>query len=94
MIKGCEKKLILVPCGEASPFETAYFILRKDAEELCGGGDNIIKEADRIIARHSYSRKKKRRFYGWRKALTIFFCFSAGAIFGVIGAIIALLSRG
>ena len=93
MIKGCEKKLILVPCGEASPFETAYFILRKDSERLCGGGDNIIKEADRIIAEHSYSRKKKRRFFSLRKGLTVFFCFSAGFIFGCAAAIIAMLSR-
>lgn len=93
MIKGCEKKLILVPCGEASPFETAYFILRKDSEDICGGGDNILKEADRIIAERSYSRKKKRRFFAFRKGLTIFFCFATGFVFGIAAAFIALFCR-
>ena len=93
MIKGCEKKLILVPCGEASPFETAYFILRKDSEDICGGGDNILKEADRIIAERSYSRVKKRRSFAFRKALTGFFCFSAGFLFGSAVACIILAFR-
>ena len=93
MIKGCEKKLILIPCGESSPFETAYFILRKDSEDVCGGGNNILKEADRIIAERSYSRKKKRKFFAFRKGLTVFFCFSAGFVLGIAASFIALLFR-
>ena len=93
MIKGCEKKLILIPCGESSPFETAYFILRKDSEDVCGGGNNILKEADRIIAERSYSRKKKRRFFAFRKGLTVFFCLSVGFVLGIAASFIALLFR-
>lgn len=50
MIKGCQKKIIIIEGGESSPFETAFFVLRKNTGDCCAGGDDILREADRIIS--------------------------------------------
>lgn len=59
MIKGCQKKIIFIQGGESSPFENAYFILRKDSEECCNGGDDILREANRIISESMPNGKRK-----------------------------------
>ena len=63
MIKGCQKKIIFIQGSENSPFETAYFVLKKDSEDCCHGGDDIIKEANRIISESlpDVKRKNKKR---------------------------------
>lgn len=65
MIKGCQKKIIFVQGGESSPFENAYFILRKENDDIAGS-DNILREADRIISESVVGIKKK---YHRRKKL-------------------------
>lgn len=61
MIKGCEKKIIFIQGGESSPFENAYFILRKESEKCCNGGDDILREANRIINESIPNLKNKSR---------------------------------
>ena len=61
MIKGCEKKIIFILGGESSPFENAYFILRRESEKCCGGGDDILREANRIINESIPDLKNKSR---------------------------------
>ncbi len=48
MIKGCEKKILFIEGNENSPFETAYFVLKKDSDSG-SGGDDIVRAADLII---------------------------------------------
>ena len=48
MIKGCQKKIIFVQGGESSPFESAFFLMRRDIPD--GGSGDVLREADRIIS--------------------------------------------
>ena len=61
MIKGCEKKIIFIQGGESSPFENAYFVLRRESEKCCNGGDDILREANRIITESIPDLKNKAR---------------------------------
>ncbi len=83
MIKGCQKKIIVVEGSEKSPFETAFFLLRRDIDPGSLGGENIMREADRIISRGlpAVRRRSRRR----ERFLKIFFpvlCFFTGLLLG------------
>ena len=93
MIKGCQKKIIFIQGSENSPFETAYFVLKKDSEDCCQGGDDIIKEADRIICESlpDVKRKHKKRAK-LKQTLYRIILFATGVLFGCgAGAGIVLL---
>ena len=45
MIRGAQKKMIVVKTGDSRLFEEAYFVLRREYE---GGGD-MVAEANRLI---------------------------------------------
>ena len=49
MFKGTQKKIIVMQGTGSSMFETAYFILKKDAERSRFGEKDMISEANRII---------------------------------------------
>lgn len=61
MIKGCQRKIILVEGSESSVFETAYFVLRKGAETQKKSHSDIMKEANRIIERRLPSNMQRIR---------------------------------
>lgn len=83
MIKGCQKKIIFIQGGESSPFETAYFVLKKDSENCCHGGDDILKEADRIIAERLPDVKKKHnRRAKFKQMLYRLMLFTTGLLLG------------
>ena len=46
MLKGAQKKMIVVKTADSRLFEEAYFVVRNDA--LCSGGD-MVCEANKII---------------------------------------------
>ena len=83
MIRGCERKIILVQGTESSLFETAYFVLRKDAESRERSHSDIMKEANRIIERRlpaSLSRVRRRERILKRLKYCAFFL--VGALLG------------
>ena len=83
MIKGCQRKIILVQGAESSLFETAYFVLRKSAESKETSHSDIMKEANRIIERGLPSNLSRvRRRERIRKRLKFSAFFFAGAAFG------------
>ena len=89
MIKGCQRKIILVEGAESSLFETAYFVLRKGAETQEKSHSDIMKEANRIIEGRLPSdmhriRRRERIF----KRLKYCAFFFGGAISG--GGAVAL----
>ena len=92
MIKGCEKKIIFIQGGESSPFENAYFVLRKDSEKCCNGGDDILREANRIIneripsGKIKSSRKK-------RKLKSIVLSVASLAVGMLCGSLLSFLIR-
>ena len=90
MIRGCQKKILFVEGNENSPFETAYFVLRKDAESGASGEDDIVRAADMIINERlpEENRKQKKR-----ERLKRIFLFLLSAVCGSVigGGAVALL---
>ncbi len=90
MIKGCQKKIIVVEGSERSPFETAFFLLRRDIDPASLGGENILREADRIISRGlpAVRRRSRRR----ERFIKVFFpisCFFGGLLLGFCLCLVA-----
>ena len=93
MIKGCEKKMIVVDGGESSPFESAYFVLKRDSE-VCGGGGDILREADRIIAESMPGgRVRARKREKIKRVLISSAAFLLGGFIGCGISLIAALIR-
>jgi len=83
MIKACQKKILYVEGTESCVFESAYFVLRENSEDLCIGGEDILKEADRIInERLPGVKRKKRRLDKIKKALLVSASVLSGALAG------------
>ncbi len=84
MIKGAQKRMIVVKTGDSAVFEEVYFVMRREssAERL-----DMLAEANRIIESCGGNRKrgksKKLRAIFW--SLGIFLC--GGAVGGFISAI-------
>ncbi len=91
MIKGSQRQIILINGGESSYFESAYFVLRKDAEKKGAGHGDMIREANRIIERSlpqsaaRIKRREKAKGFLCRAAI-----FAGGAVFG--GGVFSLFS--
>ena len=83
MIKGCQRKIILLNGSESSLFESAYFVLKKNAESGKASHTDMVREANRIIERSlpenilRINRRKKARSILCGAA--VFLC---GALFG------------
>ena len=87
MIKGAQKKMIVVKTGDSRLFEEAYFVLRRDADERNG---DMVAEADRIISLCGGKRGKRRRVSSseWLFAAVGFLC--GGMNVGIIAWILAI----
>ena len=59
MLKGYQRRLIMMPTKSSPLFETAYFILRKETEEHAPGPNEMLCEATRILEEHSLTVKKR-----------------------------------
>ena len=57
MIKGAQKRMIVLKTADSAVFEEAYFVLRR--ENNCGEGD-MVTEANRIIESSGGKNKEKR----------------------------------
>ena len=71
MIRGAQKKMIVIRTHDSRVFEEAYFVMRRDGD-LGTEESDMMDEADRIIRRslagHRESlsdRSPKRRLRGW-----------------------------
>ncbi len=47
MLKGAQKKMYVVKLGQESPFEEAYFVLKRECDAV--PGRDMVSEAARII---------------------------------------------
>ena len=87
MIKGAQKKMIVVKTAESDVFEEVYFVLRR--ESLAQEGD-MVREASRIIESHGV--KKRSRWAGKIGYLILnAVLFLAGALCGGGVAMLAVL---
>ena len=84
MIKGAQKRMIVVKTGDSAVFEEVYFVMRREssAERL-----DMLSEANRIIENCGCSKKRAPR--GRAKSLFlsigIFFC---GTVVGGAAAVL------
>ena len=85
MIKGAQRKMIVMKTSDSAFFEEAYFVLRKENRDF---DDDMVKEANKIIDEGGIRRKpKKRKLFGeWIFAAVGFLC---GALLG--GGVVALI---
>lgn len=59
MLKGYQRRLIMMPTKGSSLFESAYFILRKDTELRTPTQNEMLCEATRILEENALPRKRK-----------------------------------
>lgn len=85
MIRGAQKRMIVMKTAESEMFEEAYFVLRRDCNR---GGDDIVDEANRIIEKCDTKRSgsKGKRFLGILYTVGLFL---GGSVFG--GGLVALI---
>ena len=87
MIKGAQKRMIVVKTTDSTLFEEAYFVVRHDAasERM-----DMLAEADRIIAGCGARGRKERKWYAQMKIWLISAATFVGG--GLIGAAIAVIA--
>ena len=59
ILKGCQRKLIMMPTKSSSLFETAYFILRDTAEKREPTQNEMLCEATRILEENALTGKSR-----------------------------------
>ena len=90
VLKGAQKKMIVVKTGSSELFEEAYFVLK--ASEVRGESD-MLTEANRIIEEcGAYTQKNKKRA-GKRPSLRLFdlLIFAVGSALGALCACLFIL---
>ena len=89
MIKGVQRKMIVVKTDNSNVFESAYFILRSDSDKSKSGALDMLSEATRIVNESDESKKtkkeKKKRF----GRFAAFCIFLLGVIFGIASSFLA-----
>ena len=88
MLKGAQKRMIVVKTTESKIFEEAYFVMRR---EYSGMEGDMVAEANRIIEGYEEKREKKRRrgLKEWVIATALF--LGGSALGGTVMAIVAFL---
>lgn len=49
MLRGAEKRMIVVRTRDSRMFEEAYFVVRPEADREIGDGSDMLREANRIL---------------------------------------------
>ena len=92
MIKGCQRKMIMVKGDEESPFEMAYFVLKSDPRSSEIGESDILAEANKIVEAKTLSeggvKVRKTKKEAAEKTKKIAIPFAAGA---AVGSAVGLL---
>ena len=86
MLKGAQKKMIVVKTADSKLFEEAYFVIRKDT--LCTCND-MVGEANKII--DSCSAKKEKNRVRVSLPLVSVGAFMGGSVFGGALALLVVL---
>ena len=82
MLKGCQREMIMLQTGESTLFESAWFVLRREA--VSAKGEDMLAEAHRLIGAEE-RRYPKRGKRAW------IFPFLWGCFLGVAGACLLTL---
>ena len=84
MLKGINKNVIVVKGDKNSRFEAVYMVMKKDAAR----GDDILKEADRIISQSNVAEKTSKKLPRW--FVFLLGILGGGGAVGVVSIILAL----
>ncbi len=57
MLKGVQRKLIMLQLRESDLFETAYFVLKENEENRTHDPSEMLHEANRILEENSHNGK-------------------------------------
>ena len=61
VVRGTQRKMVVVKAQDSELFEEAYFILRKDlGHKQSASEDSMVLEANRIINKSVFSRERDR----------------------------------
>ena len=85
MLKGAQKRMIVVKTSDSEIFEEAYFVMKGGVER---SKPDMVFEANRIIEGCSERRKEKRRES--QICVIPLLCFMIGTLFG--GGAVALIA--
>lgn len=90
MLRGIQRKMIIVKTDRSNVFETAYFVLRSELERGDADANDLLAEANRIVSENGTRkpRTEKRRRYG---RFAAFCLFMLGAGIGVLASFLAWL---
>lgn len=86
MLKGAQKKMIVIKTSDSDIFEEAYFVVKGGVER---SKPDMVFEANRIIEGCS-ERRKEKRARDMKVLILPVLCFMAGTLFG--GGITALIA--
>ena len=87
MIKGAQRRVIVVKMADSRVFEEAYFVMRGE-QTACGG--DMVAEANRIIEENLPVAQKKRKISP-RRLLFAAACFMGGTATGAVAVLLAVL---
>ena len=84
MIKGAQKKMIVVKTADSAVFEEVYFVMRREsnAERL-----DMLSEANRIIENSGGHKKRGKN----KRVLRVILAISAFVCGGILGGVITAL---
>ena len=86
MIKGCQRRMIVVQGKDKSVFETAYFVLRRESERVPSREADMLAEAIRII---NENRMGEQGGAGrFRRGLWAWFLLISGCFLGCGGTLV------
>lgn len=84
-IKGCARRMVVLNGVGGNLFETAYFIVRTEAEEV--SRIDMLREANRIVEENCFSTAGVKK---WRRAAIFALGVAAGA--AAVGALWLILT--
>ncbi len=87
MLKGAQKRMIVVKTANSRVFEEAYFVMRTDTVSADG---DMVGEANRIIENCSGTRREK-KMRSLSRAFAVIGAFMGGSLFGGGLVLIAMM---
>lgn len=75
MIKGVQKNMIWIQTPKSDCFEEAYFVVRKELQTERQKGNEMLREANRILTEHEEMKQSGQKKRARRRDLwLVFFC--------------------
>ena len=87
MLKGAQKRMIVVKTQDSRVFEEAYFVMRTDT---AASGEDMVSEANKIIERCCEKRRDRKRRID-REMLVPICAFMLGSIIGSAITVLVML---